>query len=133
MVAWHTFVGLLQQGVQAWEVDYLTDFRLGNDGRLYWVVLVLLLSGCGLQLPTTTGEATFKEGKLASVRYVSTKAQSGFHAAYDPETKQIVINTDADSPRGYEDYLQAQAQIELKRLELLNKAFDVLKEGAPGP
>jgi hypothetical protein len=111
-------------------------------GLIMWAligVLVLLLAGCGIRIPTTVGEAQFDEnGKIQGVRYESTKAQSGFHAEYNPTTKLLVIKTDnADSPRGYEDYVKGQVLIELQRLELYQKMTDALisagKSAAPVP
>lgn len=106
---------------------------------LLCMIGALVLSGCGIQLPTTEGSVEFTDdGKLKEMSYESTKAQSGFHGEYNPETKQFLIKTDkADSPRGYEDYVQAQMMAELKRIEFYQTMVDALlesgKSAAPGP
>lgn len=102
------------------------------------LLCALVLTGCGVQLPFTKGKAEFEAGKIKVMEYESTKAQSGFDGEYNPETNNFSIHTDnADSPRGYENYVEAQMMIELKRLEFYKAMVDALisagKSAAPVP
>lgn len=105
------------------------------------IIAVLLLAGCnGVLLPMTQGNAKFDPttGHPTEVNYTSTKAQAGFNAEVDPSTGKISVQSDnADSPRGFEDYVQAQMLIELERLKLYQSMFDqamkAAAQGAPGP
>lgn len=99
------------------------------------MLIALILTGCaGVQLPKTKGLIEYEQGKPKKVEYESTKAQAGFDATYNPTTGEIDVHSDkADSPRGYESYIQAQMQVELKRLELYQTMFEAAMKGAPGP
>lgn len=99
----------------------------------------VLLGGCGVQLPKTEGTAEFYEnGKPKQVNLFTTKAHTEFHSEVNPQTGGIVVDSArSDSPRGYEDYVQAQMMIELKRLEFYKAMADALiaagKSAAPVP